>query len=157
MWKFLAEGSIDHISSDHAPSTAEQKRTGSIWDAPFGLPGLDTTFSVMLDAAHAGRLSYERMVEVYAETPARTYGLYPAKGALLPGADADIVLVDPEAEWTVRDEDVISKAGWSPFTGRTLTGLAVKTWLRGQLIADGGKAVAEPGFGRFLVGPGARV
>lgn len=155
MWRTVAEGPIDHISTDHAPSTAAQKGTGSIWDVHFGLPGLDTTLAVLLDGAHAGRLAYERVVEVYAEAPARTYGLYPRKGRLAPDADADLVLVDPSARWTVRDEGVVSRAGWSPFSGRTLTGRAVRTYLRGRPIAEDGRVVAPPGAGRFLPGPGA--
>src|SRR5215210_7415651 len=155
MWAALAEGEIDFISSDHAPATAAQKRDGSLWDVHFGLPGVDTTFSVLLDGAAAGRITYERVVEAYAEAPARAYGLHPAKGALEPGADADVVLVDPAARWTVRDEDVLSKAGWSPYAGRTLTGRAVRTYLRGALVASDGEVLAAPGTGRFVAGGGA--
>jgi dihydroorotase len=155
MWRALADGRIDYVSSDHAPSTAEQKRAGSIWDVHFGLPGVDTTLSVLLDGAHAGRISYERVVEVYSEQPARIYGLWPRKGRLAPGADADVALVDPEARWTVADGDIVSKAGWSPFAGRTLVGRAVGTYVRGRLVADENRVVAEPGTGRFLPGAGA--
>jgi dihydroorotase len=154
MWAAVAAGDVDLVSSDHAPATAEQKRDGSIWDVHFGLPGIDTTFPILLDGAHAGRLGYERVVAVYAEAPATTYGLFPRKGSLRPGADADVVLVDPEATWTVRDDDVLSKAGWSPFAGRTLTGRAVRTYLRGTLAAQDGRVVAEPGAGRFQPGAG---
>lgn len=155
MWEALAGGRIDYVSSDHAPSTRAQKAAGSIWDVHFGLPGIDTTFSVLLDGAARGRLGYERVVEVYSVAPARIYGLR-GKGSLEPGADADLVLVDPSLEWRVRDEDVISKAGWSPFTGRTLRGRAVRTYLRGRLAADRGRVLAGPGQGRFLPGPAAR-
>jgi dihydroorotase len=155
MWDAVARGDVDFISSDHAPATAAQKRDGSIWDVHFGLPGIDTTFSVLLDGAHAGRLSYERVVAVYSEAPARTYGLFPRKGSLRPGADADVVVVDPRTRWTVRDEDVLSKAGWSPFAGRTFTGRAVRTYVRGALAAEDGRVLAEPGSGRFVPGAGA--
>jgi dihydroorotase-like cyclic amidohydrolase len=148
MWAGLAAGSIDYISSDHAPSTIEQKRAGSIWDVHFGLPGIDTTFSVLLDGAHRGVLTYERVVEVYSEKPASIYGLGPAKGSLAQGADADIVLVDPTARWTVQDSDIRSKAGWSPFAGRTFVGRAVHAFLRGK--------PPEAGSGMFLPGPGSR-
>jgi dihydroorotase (multifunctional complex type) len=141
MWRALADGTIDLISSDHAPSTPAQKRAGSIWDVHFGLPGVDTTLSVLLDGAAAGRISYERVVAAYSEAPARIYGLA-AKGGLEPGKDADVIVVDPAERWTVRDEDVLSKAGWSPFSGRTLVGRAVRTYVRG--------ALAEPGTGRFV-------
>ena len=154
MWQALADGRIDYISSDHAPSTAAQKLSGSIWDVHFGLPGLDTTFSVLLDGAAAGRISYERVVEVYAQRPAQLYGLWPAKGRLEVGADADLVLVDPQERWEVGNADVLSKAGWTPFEGRTLVGRAVRTYLRGGLAAAEGRVVAEPGQGRFLPGAG---
>jgi dihydroorotase (multifunctional complex type) len=150
MWQALASGAIDYVSSDHAPSTADQKRRGSIWDAHFGLPGIDTTLSVLLSGAHRGAISYERVVDAYSERPARIYGLWPAKGRLEPGADADIVLVDPELTWTVTADDILSKAGWSPFEGRTMFGRVVRTYARGRLSVEDGKVVAEPGQGRFL-------
>lgn len=156
MWARLADGTLTHVSTDHAPATLEQKRQGSIWDVHFGLPGLDTTLPVLLDAAHRGKLTYERVAGVYSETPARTYRLYPRKGALELGSDADLVLVDPGAEWVVKDGDVLSKAGWSPFSGRRLVGRPVGTYLRGQLIAKDGEVVAEPGTGHYLPGPGQR-
>ena len=146
MWAALAAGSIDYISSDHAPATIEQKRAGSIWDVHFGLPGIDTTLAALLDGAHRGLITYERVVEVYSEKPAAIYGLGPRKGSLKPGADADIVIVDPNASWTVKDSDIRSKAGWSPFSGRTFVGRAVRTFLRGEQ--------PEVGSGRFLAGPG---
>lgn len=146
MWTALAGGAIDYVASDHAPATLAQKRAGSIWDVHFGLPGIDTTLPVLLDGARAGRLTYERVVALYSETPARVYGLNPRKGSLETGADADLVLVDPGLRWTVRDEDVASRAGWSPYAGRTFTGRAVRTFLRGR--------APEPGAGRFLEGAG---
>jgi dihydroorotase len=146
MWQGLASGDIDYVASDHAPSTLAQKTAGSIWDVHFGLPGIDTTFPILLDGARAGRISYERVVDVYSEAPARLYGLHPRKGSLEPGADADLVLVDPDRRWTVRDEDILSRAGWSPYSGRTFVGGAVKTFLRGRL--------PEPGAGTFVPGPG---
>ncbi len=154
MWTAVRDGTVSYISSDHAPSTKEHKRHGSIWDVHFGLPGIDTTFSVLLDGAHAGRLTYERIAAVYSEQPARLYGLWPAKGCLEPGADADIVLVDPKAAWEVTDESIVSKAAWSPFSGRTLVGRAVQTLLRGEIIASDGKVAAGPGAGRFVAGAG---
>ncbi|MGH7775688.1 MAG: dihydroorotase, partial [Candidatus Dormibacterales bacterium] len=141
MWATLSAGAVDYVSSDHAPSTREQKAAGSIWDVHFGLPGVDTTFSVLLDGAARGLVSYERVVEAYSEAPARLYGLR-GKGRLEPGADADLVVVDPGRAWTVSDDDVLSKAGWSPFSGRTLRGRAVATYLRGIPLVEDGRVLA---------------
>lgn len=154
MWSLVRSRQIDLVSSDHAPSTRAQKLGANIWDAHFGLPGLDTTMGILLDAAAAGRITYERIVELYSQQPARLYGLGPRKGAIAPGADADLALVDPRERWTVSDADVRSKAGWSPYSGRELTGRAVRTYLRGRVAMDRGEVLAEPGTGRLLYGAG---
>jgi len=153
MWGALARGEFDLVSSDHAPSTLQQKQ-GSIWDAHFGIPGIDTTLSVLLDAAYRGLISYEHVVELYSRQPAMLYGLYPRKGSLTEGGDGDLVLIDAGASWLVSDEEIISKAGWSPYSGRTLHGRAVATYLGGRLASSAGKVIAEPGGGRFLPGSG---
>lgn len=152
LWRALGPGGVDHISTDHAPSTRQQKLSGSIWDVHFGLPGIDTTLPFLLDAASHGRISYERVVELYAEAPARAYDL--VKGRLEVGSDADLILVDPTRSWSVRDEDIISKAAWSPLSGRTLRGGAIATILRGRLVARERKLLAAPGVGQFIPGAG---
>jgi dihydroorotase (multifunctional complex type) len=153
MWELLREGELTFVSSDHAPSTRAQKSQG-IWDAPFGLPGLDTTMALLLDAAVRGQLTFEELVRVYSEAPARQYGLWPRKGALRPGADADLLLIDPGSERTLRNEDVRSKAGWTPYAGRRVRGRVVAAWLRGEQVADDGAPVGER-RGRFVPGAGA--
>lgn len=151
MWRALESGRIDYISSDHAPSTRSQKGEADIWDAPFGLPGLDTTMPVLLTAAAAGELSYERLVEVYSEVPAKVYGFYPRKGSLAVGSDADMVIVDPMRKWTLTDDDIRSKAGWSPYSGKPFVGKAVKSYVRGNLVADEGEVTDESlSVGRFV-------
>lgn len=154
MWGLLRTGALTHMSTDHAPSTLQQKQDGDIWNVHFGLPGLDSTMLVLLDAAARGHLAYEDVVRVYSETPARTYGLWPRKGRIAPGSDADLVLVDPAARRTLTDSDVLSKAGWSPFAGRTFTGGITATYLRGHLVASERVPVDARG-GRFVAGAGA--
>ena len=154
MWERLARGEIDVISTDHAPSTLEQKLADDIWDCPFGLPGVETTLPMLLGAVATGRLSLERLVEVYSATPARLLGLHPRKGALQPGSDADIVLVDPTRERVLRDADIISKAGWTPFDGCRVTGVPVMTMVRGTVVYEDGEVAAEPGHGRLISRPG---
>jgi dihydroorotase-like cyclic amidohydrolase len=155
MWTAFDSEAVHLLSTDHAPSTAEQKRTGDIWNVHFGLPGLDSTFPLMLDAALTGRTSLERVVAAYAQAPARRYRLH-GKGRIAPGADADLVLIDPAARRTLSDEAVQSKAGWTPYTGKAVQGQVVTTLLGGSVIFQDGE-LAEERCGRFLPGPGTRV
>lgn len=154
MWAALHDRRIHHVASDHAPSTREQKAAGSIWDVHFGLPGLDTTAPLLIDAALSGRTSLERVVQAYATAPACRYGLA-GKGDLRPGYDADLVLVDPGARWVLGDDHVRSRAGWTPYAGREVRGRAVGTMVRGCLAAWWGEPAADPA-GRFVAGPGLR-
>ena len=153
MLDLLAAGAFSHVSTDHAPSTADQKTSGDIWEAPFGLPGLDSTFPWLLDLALTGRIPLEQAVDLYAEAPARRYGLAPRKGRLERGGDADFVLIDPESSFTLTDDRVLSKAGWSPYSERTFRGRVVATFLRGTEIARDG-APHEALNGMFLPGAG---
>jgi dihydroorotase-like cyclic amidohydrolase len=156
MWARLENGDIDIVGADHAPSTREQKETGrdDIWEAPFGVPGVETTLEMMLTGAAEGKVTLERLVAARSEAPAKAYGLYPQKGHLGAGADADLLLVDLDAERTLHDEDVVATVGWTPFAGRRVRGRVVRTFVRGRLIAEDGEATIDPGVGRFLPGPG---
>jgi dihydroorotase len=152
MWGAFNDGDADQISSDHAPSTRAQKDV-DFWAAPFGLPGLDTTFPLMIDAALRGETTLERVVAAYAENPARHFRL-PGKGFVAPGMDADLVLLDPHARWTVSVDTLRSKAGWSPYEGRQVQGKVVATVLRGHVVHREG-ILAEERHGAFVAGPGA--
>lgn len=153
MWGAFDDGRIEYLATDHAPSTWDQKDRCGIWDAPFGLPGLDTTLPLVLDVALRGVTTVEAVVARYAEAPARRYGLT-AKGRSVPGADADLVLVDPEARTAVDDLTIHSRAGWSPYAGRPLRGAVARTLLRGEEVAVDG-SVSDPPRGRLVLGPGA--
>jgi allantoinase len=148
MWAAFNDGTINHLSTDHAPSTPAQKHDGTIWECHFGLPGLDTTVPLMLDAALTGRTSLERLVDAYAHQPAENYRLS-GKGRLEVGYDADIVIVDPDERWQIRNEDIVSRAGWTPYGGREVRGKVKSVLLRGKLLDHG----ADPN-GRFIPGPG---
>jgi len=153
MWDAVCTGTaVDYISSDHAPSTRAQKMEGDMWTCHFGLPGLDTTSGILIDAAVRGTIPFERLVKLYSEQPARIYGLGPRKGSLSPGSDADLVLVDPGGSWEVEPAAIRSKAGWSPYEGRMLKGRVVATYLRGREVFANDEVVGEPGGGRPIGG-----
>ncbi|QDX40060.1 dihydroorotase [Salarchaeum sp. JOR-1] len=111
----LREGKVDVVATDHAPHTREEKDAG-IWDAPSGVPGVETALPLLLNAAREGELSYERVRDVTAANPARIFDL-PRKGRIEAGRDADLVLVDPENVREIRGDDLHSKCGWTPFEG----------------------------------------
>lgn len=154
MWELLRDGVLTFVSSDHAPSTLSQKGCGSIWETQFGLPGIDTTFPALIDAVAREQLAWEDIARVYAEMPARQYGLWPRKGAIRVGFDADIALVDPTVDWTLSNDAVVSKAGWSPYAGRNFKGRVVRTVLRGETVADSGNAL-DGRSGTWVHGAGA--
>jgi dihydroorotase (multifunctional complex type) len=146
LWRGLHSGVIDMIATDHAPHLPNEKRKGldDIWLAPLGVPGLQTCLPLLLGEASKGRLSYEKIALLAAEAPARTFGIYPRKGALLPGSDADLVIVDPNRPFTIRNEDQVSRAEVTPFHGWTGRGTPVLTMLRGQATMDSGRITGTP-------------
>lgn len=147
----LRDGVIDIVATDHAPHLRNEKERGrdDIWQAAPGLPGVQTFGSVMLELAHRGALSLESLVHACAEQPARLFGLYPRKGAIAVGSDADLVIVDQNATTQITDEDQLSRAGWTPFAGLAMAGRMDRVILRGQTICVDGK-VADTQVGKFL-------
>jgi len=154
LWRGVLDGSIECIATDHAPHTAEEKRR-PVWDASPGAIGVQTSLTLMLTEVAGGRLSLERCVELMAANPARIHGLYPRKGAIVPGADADLVLVDLEGVATIRNEDMLTPNRLTPFDGTAVRGTPRRTWLRGQLIARDGMPVGEAAGRRLWPESGA--
>jgi dihydroorotase len=152
IWRSLEDGTIDVIDSDHAPHTVEDLKLmeEDPLIGPFGAPHYDNLLSLMLTDVHNGNLRLERLVGALTENPARLLGLYPHKGALLPGSSADVVIVDPTKEVVPSDETVLSKSGWTPYRGWKLIGAPVLTMRRGEVIARDGVVDAAPGSGRFI-------
>ncbi|WP_255171701.1 allantoinase AllB [Natrononativus amylolyticus] len=152
LWKALEDGAIDSIATDHAPHTDEEKKVddpfGNTWEAISGFVGLETEVPVMLTFVDQGKLSLEEWVYHHATRPAQIWGMYPQKGSLRIGTDADFAIVDPDREWTLTDRNELhSKTRVTPFEGETFTGKAVSTVVRGEVVYDDGEITGEPGYG----------
>jgi dihydroorotase len=149
LWEALRDGTIDLISTDHAPHTREEKEPGWTdgWKAHTGTPSAQFYVPLFLDAACRGVLPLERVVELVASVPAQAFGLAD-KGRLEAGAHADIAIVDLDREFEIRDEDVLSKIGWTPYAGRRIRGVVTNTLVRGREVFRDGAVVGEPGWGR---------
>lgn len=154
IWESLRDGTLDTIDSDHGPHTLTEVEGArqDAWKFPTGNAQYDDVLSVMLTDVHEGTLTLQDLVRLWCENPARLLGRFPEKGALRVGSDADLVVLDMKATRLIRDEDVESKVHWTPYAGRTVTGVPVITMLRGRTIAEGRKVVGEPGYGRYLEG-----
>ena len=152
LWQGLEDGTIDLVATDHCPFTRAQKRwTGSFLDLPYGLPGVETLLPLLYSKGVAGeRFPVERLAALLSEGPAKALGIYPKKGAIAVGSDADLVLLDPKSEWTIRAEDLHMKTDFNPYAGRRVTGRAVMTLSRGRVIFDRDEFLGEAGWGRFI-------
>lgn len=157
VWEGLLDGTIDMLSSDHAPHTREEKDVGwtKMWSAHTGTPGLQYQLPLLLDAAASGKLTLERVAGVTATAPARILGLEDRKGAIEPGLDADIAIASLETPWTITNEDVLSRCGWTPYDGRQCQARIERTLVRGQEVFADGVVIGKPGMGQ-LCGPSER-
>lgn len=149
LWQALRDGTIDLISTDHAPHTREEKEPGWTdgWKAHTGTPSTQFYVPLFLDAARRGLLSLERLVELTSTAPARIFGLA-GKGRLEVGADADLAIVDLERPFEIRNEDVVGKIDWTPYAGRTGRGVIERTIVRGRVVYEDGHVLGKPGWGR---------
>ena len=152
LWQMLADGGIDFIASDHAPGTADEKSTGSIWTDYSGIPGGPVLFMYALSEGYlSGRLTLERLIEITSTNAAKRYRFCDRKGSIDVGKDADFVFVDPNATTTFSAADSPSLGKVSPWDGRTFMGRVKRTILRGQSIYDDINGVTGvPGDGTFL-------
>lgn len=132
LWHWLRQGVPDVIGSDHAPHTLEEKAK-TYPASPSGMPGVQTLLPLLLDHVAAGRLTMERLVDLTSAGAQRIFGLV-GKGRIAVGYDADFSIVDRKAKWTITEEWLQSRCGWSPFTGMELTGRVVGTVIRGNRV-----------------------
>ena len=116
LWERVVDGTVEMVATDHAPHTRAEKEA-RLLDAPSGVPGVETMLPLLLERARLGEIDYERVRDLTAANPADVFDL-PAKGRVEAGADADLVLVDPEASREIRGDDLHSNCGWTPFEGK---------------------------------------
>jgi dihydropyrimidinase len=153
LWQGLASGVISQVSSDDAAYSWQAKQLGKdrFDRCPNGIPGIEVRLNILYsEGVVKGRITLPRMVELAAEAPARLFGLYPQNGIIKPGSDADLVLFDPEKEWTMNRESLHMAADWSAYEGIAITGKIRKVFSRGDLIVDEGQCLAKRGRGKFL-------
>ena len=153
LWDLIFSGEIDMIGSDHSPSTLAQKQpaSGNFWDAWGGTNGVQTMLPALYSEGVLKRgLPIEQLMRLISTNPAMIFGLYPQKGSIQLGSDADFVIFDPEKEWRVTPDLLFYKNKHTPYMGMTLTGCVEKTFVRGNLVYDSGKIEAKPGSGCFL-------
>ena len=151
LWEALNIGTIDVLASDHAPYTKEEKERGweNIFDAPSGGVVIETTLPLMLDAVNRDMISLERLVEVFSTNPAMMNGLYPKKGDIVLGADADLVVADMGKPFQIRGEDLNTIQKITPYEGMRGKGAPVMTMVRGEIVYEDGQVVGKPGYGEF--------
>ncbi len=149
LWQALRDGTLQVVSSDHAPKTKDIH--GDFLKQGFGSPQVETVLPLTYDeGVNKGKISLVRLVQVLAENPARIFGLYPKKGTIAVGSDADLVVFDPSKEFTIKAANQHSHANYTLYEGRKILGWPEMTFQRGHRVLWKGKIVAEPGSGKFL-------
>ena len=155
MWSAVEEGLIDVIASDAAGYTVKGKEPvrENVFKAPSGLPGVETMFTVVYDeGVNKGRTTLPLLVKLTCENPAKIFGLYPRKGVLEEGSDADLVIFDPSVSHVIRADNQHLKADYCMYEGRECLGAPVLVMQRGKVIVENGEFKAEPGQGEYLPG-----
>ena len=147
LWQGLRRGSIQQVASDHAPFRFADQKIGpsDFTKIPNGVPGIETRLSLLYSkGVSEGRLSPNRFVQLVSTNPAKMFGLYPRKGSLAVGADADIVVMDPARTVELRHEDLHHEVDYSPYEGFEVTGVPVMTISRGRIVSENGQVQGDP-------------
>jgi len=159
LWHGLASGWIHTVATDHCPFTTEDRRRGTkgrpdgwadFTEIPGGLPGIETRLALVWDGVRAGHLTVADWVRLCSEAPARTFGLFPAKGSLRPGADGDVVVWDPTRQQSLDAAALHMRTDFSPYEGKVATGWPEVVVSRGRVVARQGTFTGAPGWGRFV-------
>jgi dihydropyrimidinase len=154
LWRGLAGNDLQAVSTDHCPFCMKEQKElgrGDFSKIPNGAPGIETRLSLLFDGGVLGkRISLNRFVELTSTAPARIFGLFPKKGTIAPGSDADIVIFDPKKKHTLSAKTLHMKVDYNPYEGREVTGAAETVLSRGRVIVENGHFVGKTGAGSFL-------
>jgi allantoinase len=153
LWHQLAEGKIETLGSDHGPHPKENKEMGweDIWNAGNGALAVETILPLMLsEGVNKNRISIQRLVSVLCENPAKIFGIYPQKGTIQVGSDADLVIADMNKEHVIEAAKLHSKQKHTPFEGLKVKGMPILTMVRGEVIVKDGQVMGKPGYGKFI-------
>ena len=153
LWQQLADGKIDTLGSDDGAHEKENKERGwkNIWEAGNGAIGIETMLPVMLsEGVNKNRISLQRLISLVSENPARIFGIYPQKGVIQVGSDADLVIVDMAKEHVIEAEKLHTKQKHTPYDGLKVKGMPVLTMVRGEVVMENGQVMGKPGYGRFV-------
>ena len=159
LWQYVEDGTVDVIGSDHAPYAVEEKEKGNIFTASAGFPAIEFRFALMFTKLQEGKLSLVQLVDLLAKNPAEIFDLYPQKGVLAIGSDADLIIVDPEKKYQLKLADSQSKSRQAAklFEDVEVTGEIVTTIVRGNFVKENGVVSAENrGIGQVLKPLGLR-
>jgi dihydropyrimidinase len=149
LWKAIQKGIIDVVASDHAPKA--KKTEDPFFEAPYGSPQSETMLTVTYDeGVNKKRIKPSKLVQLLSENPAKIFGLYPEKGMIQKGSDADLVIFDPNDAYTIKHENQHSGAPYTLYEGRRCLGKPVLTMQRGKILVEDGEMKGKPGEGRFL-------
>jgi dihydropyrimidinase len=151
LWKAIKSGDIDTVATDHCPFQSYEKDWGKddFTKIPNGCAGVENLYPYMLSAANEGKITFNRAVELCSFNPAKIFGCT-EKGSLTVGKDADIVIYDPNKDFTISVENMHSDYDHTIWEGKTLHGYPVQTYVRGNLVYDNGEFVGKAGFGQFV-------
>jgi dihydropyrimidinase len=154
LWRGLAFNDLQAISTDHCPFCMKEQKTlgkGDFSKIPNGAPGIETRMSLVYDGGvKTGRISLNRFVELTSTSPAKIFGLFPKKGTIAPGSDADIVVFDPTKTWKISQKTHHMNVDYNPYEGREVIGVTETVLSRGRVIIDKGKLTGKAGAGSFV-------
>ncbi|NPV45250.1 MAG: amidohydrolase family protein [Firmicutes bacterium] len=149
LWELLKQGKIDLIASDHAPHP--ENHEPNVFDNFSGSPGNETMLALIYsEGVNKGNIGLQDLIKLLSYNPARLLGIYPEKGAIQVGCDADFAVLDPQKKWTIEGKKLRSQSGWSMYEGYEVTGKVLATYVRGNAVYKEGEIVGEKGYGKWI-------